>query len=240
MQRREFSDFGVLQMLAAALRFGMTRRRLIAVLGPILAAMSLVGCSGEPATKIHQKLTVEIDSPSGIRSGYAVVEVGNHPKPDVLKSIPGNGYSVRGEAVVIDIAPGKTLFALLTPPDAKWGDTSWYQAELINNALAEGAADEPSVKLPPQLYPLLVTFRDIRDPKSVERVDPAALDKSFGAGVTLRRITVAVTDDPVTTGIEKRLGWLARSEDGGLDPTMGVTANPTLAQRLSFLDFRRK
>ena len=62
-----------------------------------------------------------------------------------------------------------------------------------------------------------MTFRDIRDPKSVERVDPAALDKSFGAGVTLRRITVAVTNDPVTTGIEKRLGWLPEYWDRMLD-----------------------
>lgn len=186
----------------------MTRRWIMAVLGVSLATMSLPGCSGEPSTKIHQKMTVEIETPAGIRSGYAVVEVSNRPKPHFLEDIPGNGYSVRGEAVAIDIAPGQTLFALLTPPDARWGDTSWYQAELINNAVREGAADGPSVTLPPQLYPLLVTFRDIRDPKSVERVDPAALDKSFGPSVTLRRITVVVTDEPVTTGIEKRLEWL--------------------------------
>ncbi len=240
MLRREFSDFGALPLLAAALRSGMTRRRLMAALGASIVAMSLLGCSSEPATKFHQKMTVEVETAEGVRSGYAVVEIGNQPKPDALKAIPGNGFSVRGEAVAVDVAPGKTLFALLKSPDAKWGDTILYQAELIANAVREGAVDGPTITLLPQLYPLLVTFRDIRDPMSVERVDAQALEKSFGPGVKLKRISVEISDMSVTTTIEKRLGWLRRNADGGLDPTMGVTANPTLAQQLSFLDFRSK
>ena len=55
---------------------------------------------------------------------------------------------------------------------------------------------------------MLVTFGDINDPKSVERIDPAAIG--------VRRIIVEVTDEPVTTGIEKRLGWLG-SHRGSLD-----------------------
>jgi hypothetical protein len=54
-------------------------------------------------------------------------------------------------------------------------------------------------------YPQLVHFRDSRDPKSVAAVDPAHLDAAFGPGVRLKRITVQVTGDPVTRGIEGRL-----------------------------------
>jgi hypothetical protein len=54
-------------------------------------------------------------------------------------------------------------------------------------------------------YPQLVHFRDVRDPKSVAAVDPAHLDAAFGPGVRLKRITVQVTGDPVTRGIEGRL-----------------------------------
>ena len=57
--------------------------------------------------------------------------------------------------------------------------------------------------------PTIVRFRDIADPKSVEQVDPDDLAKSFGPGVKLKSLTVQMTDEPVTTGIEKRLGWLA-------------------------------
>jgi hypothetical protein len=53
---------------------------------------------------------------------------------------------------------------------------------------------------------------------SVERVDPANLSAQFGEGVRLRRITVQVTDDDVTDGMEERLGWLAPEDRVDLDP----------------------
>jgi hypothetical protein len=69
--------------------------------------------------------------------------------------------------------------------------------------------------------PLLVRFRDIDDPKSVEEVDPLDIGKSFGAGAELVRATIeivpvgiwplnsfGITGEPITTGIEKRLSWL--------------------------------
>ena len=66
-------------------------------------------------------------------------------------------------------------------------------------------------------YPMLVAFGDEADPTSVARVDPDDLAASFGEGVTLKRITVALTNDPVTTGIEERLGWLPQYFDKMLD-----------------------
>lgn len=62
-------------------------------------------------------------------------------------------------------------------------------------------------------------FRDIANPKLVERVDPDNLARSFGAGTNLRRITVERTEDAVTTGIERRFAWWSayknRHFDGG-------------------------
>jgi hypothetical protein len=65
---------------------------------------------------------------------------------------------------------------------------------------------------------MLVTFTDITDPKSVQRVDPANLAASFGPGVKLKRIVVETTSERVTTGIQKRLGWL-EGHQGSLDFT---------------------
>ena len=56
--------------------------------------------------------------------------------------------------------------------------------------------------------PLLVRFRDLNDPKTVERIDPRDLATSFGLEVGLKRATIEVVHDPLTTGIEKRLSWL--------------------------------
>ena len=64
---------------------------------------------------------------------------------------------------------------------------------------------------------MFVRFKDIRDPKSVEAVDPAAIG--------VKRIWVEVTSDPVTTGIENRLGWIDHLDRYRTDPTNPFTAN---------------
>lgn len=51
---------------------------------------------------------------------------------------------------------------------------------------------------PVPLWPMFVTFGDPKDPKSVREVSPGSI------GVD--RITIEITDEDVTTGIEGRLG----------------------------------
>ncbi|MDK2760318.1 MAG: hypothetical protein KYX64_03040 [Sphingopyxis sp.] len=57
-------------------------------------------------------------------------------------------------------------------------------------------------------YPVFATFGDIHDPASMQAVNPEALENQFGVGVRLKRITVQVTEEPVTKVIRKRLPWL--------------------------------
>lgn len=64
---------------------------------------------------------------------------------------------------------------------------------------------------------MLVTFGDLADPTSVRLVDANNLAANFGEGVSLKRITVQMTDDPVTTGIEGRLQWLPKMYSTMLD-----------------------
>ncbi len=86
----------------------------------------------------------------------------------------------------------------------------------------------------------MVRFRDISNPATVEAVDPANLEASFGPGVRLRRILIQITDDDITTGIEtklpplleyreKRLKFSGRSIDARPDPNIAHT----LADQLS-------
>jgi hypothetical protein len=66
-----------------------------------------------------------------------------------------------------------------------------------------------SAVLEPDNLPLLVTFDDVTDPKSVKLVDPANLAGTFGSGFALKSITVEITDETVTEGkVESVLGWL--------------------------------
>ena len=209
--------------------------------------LALTGCKVN-RSDYRFRMTVEVETPQGLRSGSSVYAVW------AANDFPGSQkrlWRVSGEAVAVDLPDGRTLFALLRT-NAHFEDmvglsmtaldpgfTSQY--DVVGTAKRFEAMDGNGREalVDPANYPMLVTFRDIDDPASVELVDPDNLAASFGEGVKLKRITVQITDDSVTTGIEKRLGWLKRGADGGLDRTMGVNAQPTLAQQLSFLDFRR-
>lgn len=87
------------------------------------------------------------------------------------------------------------------------------------------AASRPAFELYPDEFPLLVRFRDINNPATAEKVDPADLASSFGPGTRLRRVVVAVTDDDVTVSIERRFAWWENYLDRRLSGTSRVTEN---------------
>jgi hypothetical protein len=91
-----------------------------------------------------------------------------------------------------------------------------------------------------QYLPYMVRFMDLDDPSSAERVIPQNLPASFGQGYSLKSLSVRITKEPITRGIERRLMWLGRFPEPRLEkiPTGGV-AVPTFAQSLSHGDFLR-
>lgn len=206
----------------------MARRGVLGILTG--GAVALLGGCGLiwGSDRLRQKITVEVETPDGPRTGRSVVET-EVREGKSWGDASGTSFHLKGEAVAIDLPGGRTLFALLCGADGTQGDATGYQTRLLYEVLraigpsgpagdvshmdvmqARAAAQDAEVKLdlPQWLYPLLVTFTDIDDPSSVQRVDPANLAASFGPGIRLKRITVEVTDDDVTTGIEKRLRWL--------------------------------
>ncbi|MDX3911625.1 MAG: hypothetical protein QHC67_17715 [Sphingobium sp.] len=206
-------------------------RRALLALFATGAGMLIAGCGlVKSYAPFRYRLTVEIATPQGLRTGSCVIEV---TAGEVGTTLGGASAEARGEAVAVDIAPGQTLFVLLRS-DASYGwaagimsgvtpkanDLSIPREERFRaridavranhklNVVPRWFAPRNDVDAPVTGYPIMVRFRDTRDPKTVELVDPDNLAISFGPGVTLRRITVQLTDDPVTTGIDKRLGWL--------------------------------
>jgi hypothetical protein len=213
------------------------RRGFIGILLGAVTLTALSGCGenqpgGREVEELRYRLMVAVDTPEGMKSGSSVIEVRAVKNPDWLTP-EGRGYrySFKGEAVAVDLPDGRTLFALLKTQSGA-SDASEYPWFAFDDRLADtrdplaqmqrmrgwkgqaaemtkkkemGAAD--TAKSAPEL-PMLVTFGDLKDPASVKRVDPDDLSASFGAGVKLKAITVEITRDAVTTGIEKRLGWL--------------------------------
>jgi hypothetical protein len=200
-------------------------------IGMIMALLcALLGACGRTES-VRYKMTVEVETPEGLKSGSAVRKVTYYEPPPFPSIGENRGYvEVIGEAVVVDLPGGKSLFALLTNED---GDVDYGSAviQMAYPDMRETRVDDPLPKesvfdrmddtpqaveiwpTPPKRFwargmsatPMLVKFRDIADPNSVVRVDPTNLMASFGWDVELKRITVQVTDEPVTVGIEKRL-----------------------------------
>lgn len=217
-------------------------KRLVLFVSLVFAALTLAGC--QDRTAWNQKLTVTVETPSRDVTGTSVSEV-----VAMFGQIPGSAsevnYQLRGEATMVEVAPGRYLFALLGERDAERLYIAVYGMNFADRGRKLAAL--PSVKdvktLDPGNYPLLVTFDDVNDPKTVKRVDPADLAASFGPGHALKSITLEITDEKVAAGkVESVLGWLRTVGDGMLDGAKisTIAAPNRLANDLSRLDFKRK
>ena len=176
----------------------------------LVMAVVLTSCS--PIYRWHQKLTLIVTTPAGEVSGSSVSEVAiQHPRrwENPLADVARKSDQ-RGEAVMVEVAPGKYLFALLQESNQLLAFKTFFNVinptEEQSRALTRKAW---TATLPAELYPMLVTFGDVARPESVMQVDPANLAASFGPGYALKAITLTITDEPVTKGnVEKVLPWL--------------------------------
>lgn len=182
------------------------------------------------------KMTVEVETPEGIKTGYAVREVSAEKLPEFTPaSATGHARLEKGEAVVVDLGERGTLFALLK--GYKIGaDYAWaivYHAlpcaecggslgeTTANNIRYYRSLKSAKAVLTPDLYPMMVRFRDAKDPKTVENLleykscadaktrirdssvclEKDHFDEAFGQGVKVKSVTIEMTEEPVTRGI---------------------------------------
>lgn len=229
-----------------------------------LAALCFVfaACSLTDHTPTYRyRLTVEVDTPEGLKTGSSVIEVDTGGGRSTMA--PAGSvimHKLRGEAVTVNLGKGQYLFALLRSksegdwakqvmflltPYVRSSDGKHFEATFRDMLKRTGEIELPSyfrnrghIKNRPA-RPMLVTFGDVNDPTSVEEVDPDDLADTFGDGFSLKRITVQITDDPVTGGLEERLEWLSEYPEPRLDPEYRGSTNPNLSQRLWHGDFRK-
>lgn len=178
------------------------------------------------------KMTVSVETPEGIKTGSAVREVSAKmiPTPhDVMRPFDFIKKRVAGEAVVVDLGERGVLFAIMKGPVSEdyahsiVFDAFPYRRGGFTREGAEYYSKLKNVKatLKTSQYPLLVTFTDLNDPKTIKHVleiDPGAFsppykntikkdnfEEYFGKEVKLKEITIEMTDEPVTHQIEKYL-----------------------------------
>jgi hypothetical protein len=189
-----------------------------------------------PTTTFRYKLTAEVMTPQGLKTGSSVIEASYssvNPLPN-----PGRWAAddLTGEAVYVDLGQGKNLFVLLTDrlsgrfdrdSNDRGGGTVYNGAlkplslpirvfdlermpgeERVMARQAREYLNQPARLVDPINLPTLVTFRDIGDPNSVEVVQPESLSKSLGEGYELVKATLQITDEMPVERIEGILPWL--------------------------------
>lgn len=197
-------------------------RILIVAFVVIVSAGIAFAMSNKPEIySFRYKMTVSVDTPEGIKTGSAVreVTVTIRPVPMDKRRPWRSSISVKGEAVIVDLGQRGLLFSLLDGDDAHYIIFKTFPYSK-GGTTPEGAAYYAQLKAGPSVIkqiPTMVTFKDIRDPKSVMAVDRTNLAATFGAGITLKDVTIEMTDEDVTWGIEKYLGWLKQYYDQRLD-----------------------
>jgi hypothetical protein len=181
---------------------------------------------------LRYRLTYEVEADGAVRSGSGVRSL--YFENTEKLPLPNTGGSAQetGEAVVIDLGGGRYVFSLMTG-----GSDLMLEAfadrrvpgESVIEFARKLARDKPVTSLPFSKGPRLVTFTDITNPKTVKLADPANLAATFGTGVKLKRITVEITDDPVTgPQVEKVLEWLTWPKERLLE--LGGGENPVKFQ----------
>lgn len=205
-------------------------------IGGLLAyALLLAGCVQRPPT-FRYRLTVEIQTPYGLKAGSSVIEV---TTVDQGKGFPGPEAGgvrrdAKGQAVVIEIAPHEYVFALLgkrhyydyadglpigvlQPLVGSGREPIGPNKDRVQDYLSYDQfhkrmiADHHLWPVPRTVpansgdgqrdyWPDLVRFRDLNNPKTLERIATQPTD--------VKRVTLQMVNEPVTTGISAILPWL--------------------------------
>ncbi|TAG14802.1 MAG: hypothetical protein EAZ40_14050 [Rhodobacterales bacterium] len=177
----------------------------------MLIPLALVLCAlsaCKPHETWRQKLTLVVETPTGEVSGSAVVEVDGN-----MRQLPGSAneinYTIRGEATVVEVLPGRYLFALLGGSEGRFyaATKDRFPGMKRQEWLQRIPHQTEPVSLLPDQVPMLVTFDDISKPETVRRVDLEDLAAVFGDGVRLKAVTLEITEEAVTEGrVEGVLG----------------------------------
>ena len=217
----------------------MARRGVMGMLGGGFAAL-LSGCGLLGGNSYRFRMTVEVETPQGIKTGSSVYAVSARKLTPLTSQEAKRSAGARGEATIVDL-PGGPVFVLMKMPDGSrhsdLGQMSMavldpdYKNDWVESAgRIAGSWSTRRGEVPRADRPLMVRFPDLGDPKSVEKVDPEA--------VGLKRIVIETIGDDVTTGIEKRLVWLP-SINGSLTRRLSAPdpTNPPFSAQLHGRDF---
>lgn len=200
----------------------------------------------------RQKLTIVVSKPTGEVSGSAVTEVTYFPvrKPGGIRKKIGLKSRVVGEAVVVEVLPGRFLFASLCDAEAYprgacfwvWSAFGMSETTSVKRAmerLKSAPLNQPTA-LPAEAWPVMITFDDISRQETARIIaDNRRAAYTFGEGVRLKTVTLEITQAAITQNrIEKVLKWMPKAREGSDLPQIEFLES-TFQHKLTEKDFIR-
>ncbi|WFU04648.1 hypothetical protein QA648_28170 (plasmid) [Rhizobium sp. CB3171] len=137
----------------------------------------------------------------------------------VRRNIPcvgicGYTISVQGQAIPVKFSNGKYVFALLGVADHSFRAGKMpFQAFTTRSPYTKiSELPREPLNVPPEYVPTIIYFADMADPESAVIANQDNLQTLVGENVHLMNVSVKLTDDPVSTGIDILLPWVKKQE----------------------------
>ncbi|MEZ4104302.1 MAG: hypothetical protein R3B60_03370 [Candidatus Paceibacterota bacterium] len=188
-----------------------------------------------PTFTYKYRMTVEVETPEGIKSGSSVIEVRTEQWPEWISGLSGgnteNSY-VTGESVFVDLGDEKNIVVLLAAGSyAQIENAIVYLAPqaFLNVGFPESSSGLKSIwasrlskmtsekiEVRPELVPTMVSFQDLDDPKSVQLIyaaDRYEVVNKQGWREYPRKVVINDFNTKFGDGYELKGVWLELTDD---------------------------
>lgn len=190
--------------------------KILAVCTAIVAGLYAAYLVLFPTVYLRYRLSLSMDVDGVIQTGSGVMEIPYSFAPDIFASLPGSHFygGMRGYAITVDLGARGPLFVVNALPslaDTATGKPLFPNAADLSQlplvAFKISAASEirnlqhsnKSTDISPQRLPMIVRFVDINNCSSIEEVNPVDLAATLGPGVSIKRVTLTITQDPISS-----------------------------------------
>jgi hypothetical protein len=198
------------------------------IAGVVVVALLLFGGWLYLARPDHKyRLTINVETPEGIKSASGVFAVHLSKDPPLLPGVGSIGF--KGDAIFVDLGEGRNVIAILAHgSDGIYVDGLAYIAQRALTSAGHRASFKEvsafagtslTIKNT-RLIPTLISFSDLTDPRTARVVRPDDLQSIFGQDYRLASVTLTIIPvglwpfdfggllgKPVTRGIKTQLPW---------------------------------
>ena len=126
------------------------------------------------------------------------------------------GYTivVQGQAIPVKFSNGKYVFVLLGVADHSFraGNMPFQAFKALPPYRKISELPRNPLNVPPAYLPTIIYFTDMSDPDSAVIANQDNLEALVRENVHLMNVSVKLTDDPVSTGIDQLLPWVKKQE----------------------------